>query len=228
MKRRICSVLFLLIFITTFLYSSEVISYFDCSYIWTLDSNITSQPLAQNVNSTWLEYRESNPYITKFSNGVSLTSSTYFNKNSRTGLSVSITWGRPYFSVSNKPVGDFESNWDYEKYDSLESQKDRFFFSIGPAFRAKISFFDFNLDLRVSVGTYTYFQEAIIMGIQASPSMSIFLNNNWYFKLGFLYDGHIIRLYLNNPVKIYDDYYMMNTLGGYVGIGYCFGGRDDK
>ncbi len=227
MKKRMLWVSIMIIIFISPIFAAEVANYFDVSYFFTFDSNITSIPLVQNAGSSWLEYRSTTPFERKLSNGFSITNSTFFSKKGRTGLSVAVDWGKPFSSVSYKPEGDFSSNWDYVEYNSLKEQKDRLFFSFGPAFRCRLGIIDFGIDARLSIGTYNYFIEAVVMGFQAGLNMSLFFDNNWYFKYGVVYDGHFIRLYINDPKKIYDDHYMMYTLGARAGLGYCFGGRGE-
>lgn len=226
--KRVLSVIAFLILMFPLFSSSDNSQYFDLTYLWIVDSNVTSYPLPVNVSSSWLSERVDNPFLTNYSNGFAFSWSTFFSSEARTGLTLGLTWALPYFSKSTKPVGSFsetDGSWAYESYNSLPEQFARLFFSIGPVFRAKIKSFDFGIHLRLAIGTYNYFKEAFILGLEASPYMNWFINDSFYIKGGLEYQGNFIRLFLDNPNKIYDEHYLMTSLGAYIGFGYSYGNK---
>ena len=82
---------------------------------------------------------------------------------------------------------------------------------------------DIGLALRASLGSYNYFDNNIILGIQADPYLNLFITSDMYLTAGLHYDAHLMYFYFNSD-KIYLPNYLKLTAGGFVGVGYKFGG----
>lgn len=206
---------------------SSVTAYIQGSYAFSLDTNIFSNPLPQNVNNTWLEYRMNTaPFLKRFNHGFNTELNLFFSENGKTGLSTSLSSGFPFKATEIRPDStNANSDWSYVSTDATDIQDRSLFFGIGPIFRAKFSFLDLGLSLRVSIGTYDTFADNIVMGLQAEPYLNFHFTDYTYFNLGITYDAHLMKFLPSSTVNYYEEHYFMLTLAPYVGIGIRIGER---
>lgn len=226
MKRVILTLLFLLLglyslFATMTFYLKE-------APLYVYDTNVFSDPLVQNGNKAWLEWAARHPFIKRHSLGTYTEFDIFFSGGDRTGLSMSLTFGWPLKSNSYTPVGNFSNgDWHYEVSDSLSSQDVSVFFSIGPIFRASFDFFEVGASIKLSLGSYASFLNDIVFGVQVDPFMNFFIQEGFFLTLGIHYDAHLFLFFLHDPISIYQENYVMMGIGGYVGLGFSFGKRED-
>lgn len=241
MKRKILVLLFILI---TILPAFSVTAYIKGAYLFGVDTNIFSNPLPVNMTndpiydangthigyqpySTWLTYRmETAPYLFKLSNGFTTSADIFFSKDGKTGLSASVHYGIPFKAEETRPSSNNAfSNWTYESKEALGDQKNALFFGVGPIFRAKFSFLDLGLSLRMSIGTYDTFADNVIVGLQAEPFLNFHFTDYTYFTLGMTYDAHLMKFLPTDENRYFEEHYFMLTLAPYVGIGIRIGER---
>ncbi|GEM_PF-6196185 len=224
-KRFVVLALFAFVFISS-VFASAFSLYMTGSYLWSYDTNVFSNPMVKNAttNSAWQQIRKIDPYIKRFNNGFKLTSDMFFSKEGRTGLSISFDIGFPYKATEYEPDTEDlnNSNWEYKSKDALDKQKTSIFFGLGPAFRVILGRVDIALALRFSLGSYDYFDNNVIFGIQADPYVNVFISEDIYMTAGLHYDAHLMYFYLSGD-EIYLPNYIKLTAGAFVGVGYKFG-----
>lgn len=227
MKRVVCfiSILFVLVFA---LFASPSFSV-RASYLFSYDTNVYSDPMVKYGDSNWLKWRAANPYVKRLNNGINSDMTIFFSEGSNTGLSLGFSNGWAFRDKLYIPEPDDGSttNWDYWSYKEYDNPSStmRMFFSLGPTFRAMFGPLDLGIILRASLGSYDLFKEYIIAGIQAELYMNYYIANGFFITGGVFYDAHLMKFYLHNESKWYEENYTMMSVGPYIGFGYTFGKR---
>lgn len=188
---------------------------FEGSYL----TNAFSDPLPQNASASYLEDIE---FIKRWNLAPVLTFDTFFDDSNPTGLSFNAVFRFPV--ASETIVHDGTS---YVSSDSLSSQKIGMFVGLGPVFRGRFGIVDIGMSLRASIGSYDYFSTGLILGIEAEPFINIAVTEHLYVSFGMKYDAHLMKFLDSTSSSIYEDGFIMMTVGGFAGVGIRFGGGND-
>ena len=224
MKKKLFIFLFLSLSVLVFVYSAPSF-YLDASYLYRYDTNIYSDPLVKHASPDWLEWRVSNPYEKRFSNGFYTSLNILFSDEDRTGLSTSLDASWAYKDIRYIPEGYFWGDWEYVEYDATSDVYASMFCGIGPVFFVDFGIVDLGISTKLSIGTFDFKPGELVLGLMVDPFINVFLTDNLYLTSGMHYDAHLMSFYLNNPDMIYRKDYSMVTVGGYLGVGvYLDGG----
>ena len=218
MMKRLLTFIFILSIAFTL---SSATMYFRYGEEYAYDTNAFSSPLPKNADADYLKKAD---FLKRHNYGTNFAFDTFFTEDARTGLSISCAFRMPVKSTSFKPEGDFDVSWEYVKRDSLSEQDMAMFFGIGPVFRAKLGMVDLGISIRGSVGSYHFFKDGIITGLQAEPYINLNINDSSFLSFGLVYDAHIMK-YIYSKTNWYEENYFMLTAGAYVGIGIKVGAR---
>ncbi len=197
------------------------------AYLFSYDTNVYSEPMVRNADSSWLEWRAQNPFIKRYDNGISADIDLFFSEKGKTGLSVNFANGWAFREREYRPErnGSDWTDWDYTESDAASSSRMKLFAGIGPVFRAQFGAVDLGIALRASAGSYDYFKDSVIVGLQAELYGNVFVTEDLFLTFGMLYDAHLMEFYLNSRERWYNPGYTMLTAGAYAGIGYKIGKR---
>lgn len=199
------------------------------AYVYSIDTNISSTPLVKSGDSSYLQFRTDNPYLSRLNNGFRFASEIYFSPKGRFGLSFAFDLAKAYKATEFTPSSiDASKDWNYVESDALAKQKLSLFFGSGVSFRAVLNCIDLGINLRFSVGSYNYFEDNIILGIAAEAFVNCFVTDSLFIFSNFTLDTHFMYFYLNNPDKYFASRYLMMNISGSIGLGYTFGQRGIK
>ena len=212
-------VLFAVMF-SSFLVAASSSIDFRAALEWSYDTNSFSSPLPSGYDTA--SYPNGGEFLKRQNLGLHLSSDIFFTTSSRTGLSLFTSFSFPYHSASLIPI-EGENGWEYEEKDSTNEQKTSFFLGFGPVFRYQTGRVEILLPIRLSIGSYDWFESGIIVGVSIEPSVNVFLNDDFFLSFAAVYDAHLMK-FLFSLREIYDDGYIMLTAGAYCGIGVRFGG----
>lgn len=198
------------------------------SFEYSNDTNIFSYPLPQYAMDDiyWLEFRSDHPFMMRQSLGANLSVDYYCCDDAKIGVSTSLSVKIPFHSVSTIPVAEdpligFKGDWNYDTYDSLDTQSTAVFWSLGPVFRARLKDSDLSLAIRISIGEYDCLSGNIIIGIQVEPAFNLMITEDLFFTARLSTDSHLARM-LTSGGQLFEDNYQMLTVSPSIGMGIEF------
>ncbi len=202
----------------------------------TFDTNYFSNPLPQDADVDYLEWKNMYPFESRVDLGGSLKINMYFEDSARTGLSILLSARYPIWRHTITPHaidddGNFIENggfteggrWDYVETSDISSAVPALYFALGPSFRFQYGVMDIGFDVRLSVGSRNLFQSTEL-GVQAEPYINIVMNKNVYFTFSMTYDAHFYN-FIQNDRYIYEPNFFKLSLSANIGFGFLFGGR---
>lgn len=185
-------------------------------------TNVFSDPLPQSGDA---EYREDVEFLKRVNLGLSVKSDIFFHDWDTAGLSVKLSLDFPLTAESTKVRDPDSDDWYYYTVDSIDDQDATVILGVGPVFRYMVSIVDIMLDLRLAVGTYDLF-DTVVAGLQADLLCNVFLSDHWFLSCGLAYEADLMRFVDSSKSYYFEDGFTMLTVGGFVGGGYLFGGRE--
>lgn len=231
MKKRILT-LVLLLLSSLSLFSSPSI-YMRSGYSLSFDTNIFSYPLPKrttggaDADNAYLKYKIENPYIYRIDNELKFAAEIYFGAQGRTGLSFSGELGFPFSAVTYTPSSsDSNSEWNYIKADATGHQAKKLSFGIGPSFRAILGMVDLGCNIRLTVGSYTHFDDEAILGLNVEGFANYFIGETFFFFTNVGLDAQFLNFYLDRgSSNILRPHYIMACTSASIGLGLKFGPR---
>ena len=175
------------------------------------DTNAFSTPLP-----IWNEDDMNFDYERRVSTLLSLDADVFFNEGPA-GLSVKAVMGVPVFSEKASYDG---SGYIWEGSDAISSLS----FSIGPVFRYRMGIADLFLSMRLGIGSYDFFSTGFTFDVLADGGVRFFAGEHLVITAGAIYDAHMMKYLSDSTTALYDQGYMMLSVGGYVSIGVRIGG----
>lgn len=224
--KRVVLVLSLILLFSSSLFASMTF-YVKEAPFYVYDTNVFSDPFVQYADESFLQWAQNHPYLKRHSAGTYTEFDFLFKENARVGLSTAINFGWPIIAETYVPDGDLSGDWEYKKEDAFSIQDVSMFVSIGPLFRVAFGIMEAGVAVRLSFGSYESFINDLVLGVQIDPYLNIFVQNGFFLTVGVHYDAHLFLFFLHDPVSIYQDNYVMMGIGGYVGVGFAFGNRED-
>lgn len=223
MKKAVFLIMFLSML--TFLSASPTF-YLRSGYEFSLDTNIFSYPLTRYGDDAFLKRRTDNPFYYRLSHGLGFKGETYFSAQSRIGLSFSFSSYDAIKAKEYKPSTlDSTQDWQYIKSDITDDQKTAFFFSIGPSFRAILKKMDITANVRLSLGSFDYFDNSLIFSLTNEMGMNVFITEDVFLFTSLTLTSHILNFYLKDQVHYYRSDFVLATLQYSIGCGFKFGKR---
>ena len=209
MMRRFVLMLSLLI-ISLSLYASPY-AYISASAGLSYDTNAFSSPLP-----IWDEDDMNFDYERRISTLLSLDADVFFN-DGPAGLSAKAVIGVPV--SSEKAVYD-GMDYTWKRADAISSLS----FSLGPVFRYRMGVADLFLSIRMGLGSYDMFSTGFTFDLQADGGVRFFAGERLVITAGAIYDAHLMKYLTDSSTALYEQGYMMLSIGGYLSIGVRVGG----
>ena len=175
------------------------------------DTNAFSSPLP-----IWNEDDMNFDYERRTSALLSLDADVFFN-DGPAGLSVKAVLGVPL--LSEKALYD-GNGYIWGSSDAISSLS----FSIGPVFRYRMGIADLFLSIRFGVGSYDFFSSGFTFDMLADGGVRFFTGERLVITAGAIYDAHLMKYLSDSMTALYDQGYIMLSIGGYVSIGVRIGG----
>ena len=202
----------------------------------TYDTNFFSNPLPQDADVDYLEWKNTHPFEHRVDLGGSIRADMYFDEDAITGLSLYFSMRYPFWRKTITPhaissdgsmieEGGFTEDgaWEYVETTDTSWGVPAFYFSLGPAFRYQMGIADIGVDVRLSVGSRNLF-ESIELGLSVEPFLHVAFDENYFFAFSFNYDAHFYN-FIKNDRYIYEPNFFKLSLSAHIGVGFLFGER---
>ncbi len=194
---------------------------FDVSAYGSWETNKFSNPLPLNASESFLNNVVDHPYIDRKDIGGKLNMNIFFVSGSRSGLSLSFSYGHALSATETIPEGDFKGEWEYVDYDALESQIDKISIGLGGIFRHEFSFLEIGAAIRGVISSFDYFR-TFTVGIEAEPYLRTYFRDYVYAAFGLSFTAHIFH-FIDSDTELYETNFTRISLAPYIGIGFRFG-----